>query len=183
MNRFSSVRISNSLRACVALALLLVGSAPAHAQTVAADRIRLNAGPCTIDSVNGSPDQVRLSDCSTITTGSATNLTLQPTGDLVLSPTGVDVLPNTGYTKNLGSLTTKFLTLHAAELWVETLVAQNTIATALKNAIAAGVLEVQHGETKTTYRSLREMQSILAMMEGEVNGRTTRTVAKFSSGV
>ncbi len=54
---------------------------------------------------------------------------------------------------------------------------------ALKNAIAAGVLEVQHGETKTTYRSLREMQSILAAMEGEVNGRTTRTVAKFSSGV
>ena len=129
MNRFSSVPISNSLRACVALALLLVGSAPAHAQTVAADRIRLNAGPCTIDSVNGSPDQVRLSDCSTITTATATNLTLQPTGDLVLSPTGVDVLPNTGYTVNLGALSNKYLTLHAAELWVETLVAQNTIAT------------------------------------------------------
>ena len=129
MNRYSSVPISNSLRACVALALLLVGTATAHAQTVAADRIRLNAGPCTIDSVNGSPDQVRLSDCSTITTATATNLTLQPTGDLVLSPTGVDVLPNTGYTVNLGALSNKYLTLHAAELWVETLVAQNTIAT------------------------------------------------------
>jgi len=128
MNRFSSVRISNSGLACVVLGLLLVGL-PAHAQTVAADRVRLNAGPCTIDSVNGSPDQLRLADCSTITTATATNLTLQPTGDLVLGPTGVDVLPNSGYTVNLGALSNKYLTLHAAELWVETLVAQNTIAT------------------------------------------------------
>ncbi len=128
MNRFSSVRISNSGLACVVLGLLLVGL-PAHAQTVAADRVRLNAGPCTLDSVNGSPDQLRLADCSTITTATATNLTLQPTGDLVLGPTGVDVLPNSGYTVNLGALSNKYLTLHAAELWVETLVAQNTIAT------------------------------------------------------
>jgi hypothetical protein len=39
------------------------------------------------------------------------------------------VLPVTGYDINLGSLSQKYLTLHAAELWVETLVAQNTIAT------------------------------------------------------
>jgi len=58
------------------------------------------------------------------------NVTISPSaGDIILAPGGLDVLPNTGYTKNLGSLTTKFLTLHAAELWVETLVAQNTIAT------------------------------------------------------
>jgi hypothetical protein len=57
------------------------------------------------------------------------NLTLSPTGDVVLAPTGNDILPNTGYTKNIGALTNKYLTLHAAELWVETLVAQNTIAT------------------------------------------------------
>ena len=54
MNRFSSVRISNSCLACVVLSLLLVGL-PAHAQTVAADRVRLNAGPCTLDSVNDLP--------------------------------------------------------------------------------------------------------------------------------
>lgn len=66
---------------------------------------------------------------NTITTPSATNLTLSPTGDLVLAPAGADVLPNVGYTINLGALTNKYLTLHAAELWVETLVAQNTIAT------------------------------------------------------
>jgi hypothetical protein len=50
-------------------------------------------------------------------------------GDLVLSPTGGSVMPETGYLTNLGSLQKKYLTLHAAELWVETLVAQNTMAT------------------------------------------------------
>ena len=40
-----------------------------------------------------------------------------------------DVGPNVGYSGNLGLLTKKWLTLHAAELWVETLVAQDTIAT------------------------------------------------------
>lgn len=62
-------------------------------------------------------------------TTSAGNLTIAPSGDVILGPSGVDTLPNTGYTQNLGSLSNKFLTLHAAELWVETLVAQNTIAT------------------------------------------------------
>jgi len=57
------------------------------------------------------------------------NLTLTATGDLLLDPTGNDVLPATGYDLNLGSLSKKYLTLHAAELWVETLVAQDTIAT------------------------------------------------------
>lgn len=62
-------------------------------------------------------------------TTSAGNLALKPAGDIVLDPTGNDILPGSGYTDNLGSLSTKYLTLHAAELWVETLVAQNTIAT------------------------------------------------------
>ncbi|MGE0460893.1 MAG: hypothetical protein AB7Q16_05950 [Vicinamibacterales bacterium] len=58
------------------------------------------------------------------------SITLQPNaGDIILAPGGLDILPDTGYTKNLGALTNKFLTLHAAELWVETLVAQNTMAT------------------------------------------------------
>jgi len=59
----------------------------------------------------------------------AGNLVLQPAGDLVLDPVGNDVFPQTNYDINLGSLSLKYLTLHAAELWVETLVAQNTIAT------------------------------------------------------
>ncbi len=57
------------------------------------------------------------------------NLTLQPAGDLVLDPVGNDVLPGAGYDLNLGSLAKKYLTLHAAELWVETLVAHETMAT------------------------------------------------------
>lgn len=63
-----------------------------------------------------------------ITTASG-NLELAPAGDVVLDPTGNDVLPGTGYDINLGSLPKKYLTLHAAELWVETLVAQDTMAT------------------------------------------------------
>jgi hypothetical protein len=57
------------------------------------------------------------------------NLILEPGGDVILDPTGNDVYPQNNYDLNLGLINKKFLTLHAAELWVETLVAQNTIAT------------------------------------------------------
>jgi hypothetical protein len=59
----------------------------------------------------------------------AGNLNLSPTGDITLDPDGDDVLPGSGYQVNLGALSNKYLTLHAAELWVETLVAQDTMAT------------------------------------------------------
>jgi len=62
-------------------------------------------------------------------TTTADNLTLAPAGDIVINPTGNDVLPTTNYDINLGSINKKYLTLHAAELWVETLVAQDTMAT------------------------------------------------------
>ena len=62
--------------------------------------------------------------------GTATgNITAQPAGDWIFDPVGNDVLPATNYDINLGALFKKYLTIHAAELWVETLVAQNTIAT------------------------------------------------------
>lgn len=57
------------------------------------------------------------------------NLQLYPNGDVVFSPGGKDVLPLNNYDLNLGALHKKYLTLHAAELWVETLVAQETMAT------------------------------------------------------
>jgi hypothetical protein len=60
---------------------------------------------------------------------SSGNITLYPAGDIILDPDGMDVLPNAGYELRLGSLSKKFLSLHCAELWVETLVAQDTIAT------------------------------------------------------
>ena len=65
----------------------------------------------------------------TIADKSGANLTLAPAGDVIFDPTGNDLLPRTNYDLNLGAINKKYLTLHAAELWVETLVAQNTIAT------------------------------------------------------
>lgn len=57
------------------------------------------------------------------------NLVLNPAGDILLNPTGNDVYPSNNYDINLGLINKKFLTLHAAELWVETLVAHDTMAT------------------------------------------------------
>lgn len=96
-------------------------TATGRVAAVAAGQVLASAGTSTPPSYTASPSLTSI--------GGAANLTLNPTGDLVLNPTGNDVLPTTGYDINLGALTTKYLTLHAAELWVETLVAQNTIAT------------------------------------------------------
>jgi hypothetical protein len=65
----------------------------------------------------------------TLADKSGGNLTIAPTGDVVFNPAGKDLLPNANYDLNFGALSKKYLTLHAAELWVETLVAQNTLAT------------------------------------------------------
>ncbi len=70
-----------------------------------------------------------LASLTTPLINASANLTIQPTGDIVLDPQGNDVLPSLNYDINLGAINKKYLTLHAAELWVETLVAQNTIAT------------------------------------------------------
>jgi hypothetical protein len=57
------------------------------------------------------------------------SLTINPTGNTVFNTSGKRIDPLVNYDQNLGQLSKKYLTLHAAELWVETLVAQNTIAT------------------------------------------------------
>ena len=57
------------------------------------------------------------------------NLHLYPGGDVVFNPGGKDLLPLANYDLNIGALHKKYLSLHAAELWVETLVAQETMAT------------------------------------------------------
>lgn len=57
------------------------------------------------------------------------SLTIDPEGSIYLDPGGDNVLPVTNYLTNLGSINKKYLTLHAAELWVETLVAAEVIAT------------------------------------------------------
>jgi hypothetical protein len=50
-------------------------------------------------------------------------------GDITMAPAGGEVLPDVGGTRNLGTLTRKWGAVNAAELWVETLVAQDTMAT------------------------------------------------------
>ena len=74
---------------------------------------------------------IRMAYITTLLLSSAgsDNTTIRPGGDLILDPTGNDVRPEVNYDINLGSISKKYLTLHAAELWVETLVAQDTIAT------------------------------------------------------
>lgn len=65
----------------------------------------------------------------TITSNSTNNLTMAPGGDLVLNPTGADVLPGGSIAIDLGDYNRKWRTLYAAELYVETLVAQDVMAT------------------------------------------------------
>lgn len=87
-----------------------------------------------LDILSNSQTQLRLTytDNSVycdLTVGSGGTLTVAPTGSFNFNTTGKQVDPTTNYDQNLGQLSKKYLSLHAAELWVETLVAQNTIAT------------------------------------------------------
>lgn len=66
---------------------------------------------------------------TTIDSPSLTDLAITPAGSLIVDPASKLLIPNLSYDINIGTLQKKFLTLYAAELWVETLVAQNTIAT------------------------------------------------------
>lgn len=63
------------------------------------------------------------------TIGAGGILYLQPTGDIVVDPTGNEILPAVNYDISIGSPEKKFLSLWAAELNVETLVARDVIAT------------------------------------------------------
>jgi len=118
---------------------------------VASGQVLTSAGTSTAPVYSATPSLTSI--------GGAANLTLNPAGDLITAPTGLDVLPGVGYTTNLGMLTNKYLTLHAAELWVETLVAQNTMATiggrilvgptttlTLDLAPAATTIQVKHNQ-------------------------------------
>lgn len=66
---------------------------------------------------------------ATVTSSAAGNFKLSPAGNVLFNPVGNQVDPVNNYDISLGQLSKKYLTLHAAELWVETLVAQDTIAT------------------------------------------------------
>lgn len=100
------------------------GSAGINVAALVATQATLS-GPGTLSAVTGSFS----TSATTPLLLAAANLTFNPTGDLILDPIGNDILPVTNYDLNIGAINLKYLTLHAAELWVETLVAQNTIAT------------------------------------------------------
>lgn len=83
-------------------------------------------------------EQLRLrydaNNVTVFTVNASGTLTITPSGlggsgDLIINPQGRNFLPQNGYRVNIGSLQKKFLSLFVAELWVETLVAQDTIAT------------------------------------------------------
>ena len=60
---------------------------------------------------------------------SGSSLELHPQGNLILDPTGNTVLPKNSYDISLGNPSKKFLSVYAAEMQVETLVARETLAT------------------------------------------------------
>jgi hypothetical protein len=107
----------------------LTGGSPfTPAWSTTSDNPGGTAGVVLRTGTNGYLNLVRL-NVDTLADKSGGTLTIAPTGDIVFDPTSNYILPNTGYDLNIGSLAKKYLSLHAAELWVETLVAQNTIAT------------------------------------------------------
>lgn len=126
-----------------AAAVILASNASGYLQLV---RLGLGVAPGYALHISSTSEQARIAyDASnyasltvsskgaltidTTTGGSGGNLVLTPAGNLITDPDGLSILPAAGYEVNIGAINNKYLTLHAAELWVETLVAQNTIAT------------------------------------------------------
>lgn len=75
------------------------------------------------------PQDIRTTASPAFSNVTLSNGMLNSGSDLTINLAGNSILPNAGYTYNLGSISKKYLTLHAAELYVETLVSQNTKAT------------------------------------------------------
>lgn len=105
------------------------------------------------------------------------NLTLDVGGNVIVDPDGKQVDPFSNYDVNLGALNKKYLSLHAAELWVETLVAQNTIATIggrilvgpttkLTSDLSSGssTIEVEHNEMASGDRVYMEADGKVEFM-------------------
>ncbi len=117
---------------------LLKSSAAGHLQLI---RLGLQVAPAVPLHVAGATEQLRIEydgsnyasfteqASGTLQIVTQNNINLYPGGDIVFNPGGKDLLPLNNYDLNIGLINKKYLTLHAAELWVETLVAQNTIAT------------------------------------------------------
>ncbi len=66
---------------------------------------------------------------STSSGGAGGNLNLYPVGNAVFDPAGLFVNPLSNYKTNVGTINKKYLSLHVAEIWAETLVAASVMAT------------------------------------------------------
>jgi hypothetical protein len=133
--------IDNALRASEAdgrVKALIYGvfdASPANQTLTFNASVGINVPPVVAYHVVSTSEQLRLAyDTGTshrhsLTVDSGGTLTSYTSNNWVWSVTGGTIYPVSNYTHNLGTLDKKFLTFHAAELWVETLVAQNTIAT------------------------------------------------------
>lgn len=75
------------------------------------------------------PQDIRITASPAFNNITLNNGVINSGADLTINLSGSSILPQTGYAYNIGSLNKKYLSLHAAELCVESLVAQNTKAT------------------------------------------------------
>jgi hypothetical protein len=111
---------------------------------------------------------------------------LQTSGLITL---GTNELPTTGYTSNLGALSNKFLAIYGAELWVETLVAQQTIATIGGRVLVAPTnilsADLSSGATTITvkYNNFNNGDRIYMEAAGSVEFMAVTSGAGGSAGV
>lgn len=103
---------------------------------------------------------------------------------------GADALPEAAYSGNVGSLTRKWLTIHAAELWVQTLVAQDVLSTiggrilALPTTVLAADLADGAGDTTITvkHNNLASGDRIYLEANGKVEFMAVTSGAGGSAG-
>lgn len=101
---------------------------------------------------------------------------------------GSNANPETNYTSNLGAINKKYLSLHAAELVVETLVAQQTQATIGGRVLVIPTntftVDVAPGDTTITvkYNNFVNGSSIRSEADGKVEFMTVTSTASGSAG-
>jgi hypothetical protein len=150
-----------------------------------------NAGPVTSNGVLTGTASFELTGTANLQSAVNVGGALNVGGISTLSSNvnvGANVNPITNYTSNLGALNRKYLALHAAELWVETLVAQETMATiggrilvgpttALVTDLAPGTtsIQVKHNQMQNGHHVYLESDGKLEWMAVTSNPTTCGT--------
>ena len=115
---------------------------------------------------------------STPTFGSVTTPTILSAGDITLNPTGKDVLPQSTVDIDLGDYNKMWRSLYAAELIVETIVAQDVMATIGGRIMvapttkliavcssSATTIDVEHNNIQNKYVMLKTAPNGVAQIE------------------